>query len=81
MFSLATPIACMTVGMARHDEEIRRDVVGEGRGEVEEERENGGRKLPFDGGVKCNSENDQTGMKLQQRREMRTRWTRREEDR
>lgn len=30
-----------------------------------------GRKLPFEGGVKCNSEDDQTGLK-QQGREMRT---------
>lgn len=44
MFSLATPIACMTVGMAGHDEEMREDKgVGVGGG-VEEEKENGERE-------------------------------------
>lgn len=56
MFSLATPIACMTVGMARHDEEMREDEV------EEEEKERRGRnsRLGGEGGLKCNSEDDQT---------------------
>lgn len=43
MFSLATPIACMTVGMARHGEEMGEDEV------EEEKKERRGRKLPFGG--------------------------------
>lgn len=43
MFSLATPIACMTVGMAGHDEEMRED-RGVGGGGGVEGKENGGRE-------------------------------------
>lgn len=44
MFSLATPIACMTVG---HDEEIKENGVG---GEEGGEEENGGRNSRLRGG-------------------------------